>query len=57
MTFDVGADVQAWVDGTTNWGWGLNDRDTESGQHRVEYDTTESPQVAERPALSVTYTP
>jgi hypothetical protein len=57
VTFDVTADVQAWVDGTANWGWLLSDRDTTPGNHEVHYSTRENSQASEQPSLEVTYTP
>ena len=59
MTWTVAADVQAWVDGTTNNGWRVNDDTENSGtQHLTQFRTLEEAVVtAERPKLDVTYLP
>jgi hypothetical protein len=57
MTFAATADVQAWVDGTTNDGWRLNDQNEDSGGSKVDYNTREHGTASERPNLDVTYTP
>ncbi len=58
MTWDVASDVQAWVDGTSNYGWRVVD-DTEShpGDYLSQFRTRENSVVAERPTLEVAYTP
>jgi hypothetical protein len=55
LTFDVAADVQAWVDGASNWGWSLGDQTIESGQHYAEYATRENSAGLLRPSLTVSY--
>jgi hypothetical protein len=54
-TWDVTADVQAFVDGTTNLGWRLRD-ETESAPVRLgSFRSTEHGNASERPVLEVTY--
>lgn len=57
LTFDGTVDVQAWLDGTTNWGWSLSDTVIEAGQHEVEYAAREHGTAALRPRLDITYLP
>ena len=58
MTWDVAADVQAWVDGTTNYGWRVVDSaEGHPGDYLSQFRTRENSVVAERPTLEVTYTP
>jgi hypothetical protein len=57
VTYNVASDIQAWVDGTSNFGWRIND-DTEGStirdsRYRPREDTTVP---AEQPTLDVTYT-
>jgi hypothetical protein len=56
LSVDVTADVQAWVDGTTNYGWRLNDQSETIGA-AVKYSTREDPNTALRPRLSYSYSP
>ena len=58
MTWDVADDVQAWVDGTSNYGWRVVD-DSESApqDYLSQFRTRENSVVAERPTLDVTYSP
>ena len=56
MTWTVTADVQAWVDGTANEGWRVNDDFEGSAQARLsQLRTLENSVTAERPNLDVTY--
>ena len=57
MTWSVAADVQAWVDGTANNGWRVNDATEASAtQHLTQFRTREDGAVpAEQPKLDVTY--
>jgi len=58
MSWDVAADVQAWVNGTaTNYGWRVKDQTEDGGNLLSTFRTHESALVAERPTLEVTYTP
>lgn len=58
MTWDVAADVQAWVNGTaTNYGWRVKDQTEDGANLLSRFRTHESALVAERPTLDVTYTP
>jgi hypothetical protein len=58
MTFDVTADVQLWVDGTTNDGWQIMDQNEGVGPSAdAKYSTRENGTVAERPQLVVSYSP
>ena len=58
MTWDVAADVQAWVDGTSNYGWRVvDDAESAPGDYLSQFRTRENSVVAERPTLDVTYTP
>ena len=55
--FSVTADVQAWVNGTGNNGWRLNDQDeTAKGRFGTDYVTREQADASQRPKLDVTYT-
>jgi hypothetical protein len=58
VSFDVQPDVQAWVDGTANFGWVLKDslEDT-SGNSEAMYESRESSSSTEHPHLDVTYRP
>lgn len=58
MSWDVAADVQAWVNGTaTNYGWRVKDQTEDGGNLLSMFRTRENALVAERPTLDVTYTP
>jgi hypothetical protein len=58
VSFAVTADVQAWVDGMSNYGWRLNDaNETLSSPSNSKYVTREDSAPADRPRLDVTYTP
>lgn len=57
MSLDVTADVQAWVDGTTNYGWRHNDQDETGGGAKVDYWTREHGTAGLRPTLDVSYAP
>lgn len=50
------ADVQAWVDGTTNNGWILKGNETTTSSAR-NFKSRSHPTVADRPKLEVTFTP
>lgn len=58
MTLDVTSDVQAWVDGSANFGWRLSDQD-ELSDHSADakYGTRENGDPAKRPQLAVSYIP
>jgi cell division septation protein DedD len=56
VSWDVAADVQAWVDGTANNGWRISDQAEGTASGDVKYHTRESGTVAERPKLDVDYT-
>ena len=57
MTWTVTADVQAWVDGTTNYGWRISDS-VETDNASTTFRSREDPAVpAEQPELQVQYTP
>jgi hypothetical protein len=55
VTMEVKNDVQAWVSGTTNFGWRIVDQDEPSAPP-VNYSTREEPAAGSRPSLSVTFT-
>jgi hypothetical protein len=56
VTFTVTADVQAWVDGAPNYGWGLNDQDEVTpGGSVTTYATREYGTAGQRPQLVVAY--
>ncbi len=56
LTVDVTGDVQAWVSGTSNFGWLIKDQsETGSNDAQVAYGTRENGNPAVRPQLSVTY--
>jgi len=58
MSWDVAADVQAWVNGTaTNYGWRVKDQTEDANGLASQFRTHENATVAERPTLEVTYTP
>ena len=58
LTWDVAADVQAFVDGTTNDGWRLLDRAESSVTSRLgQFRSAEYGTASERPVLEVTYYP
>ncbi len=58
MTWDVADDVQAWVDGTDNYGWRVvDDAESAPGDYLSQFRTRENSVTAERPTLEVTYTP
>ena len=57
LTWDVKADVQAYVDGTANNGWRLKDR-SETGPARTgQFRSAEYGTAAQRPILEITYYP
>ena len=56
MTWDVGADVQAWVDGMSNEGWRAMDSVENQGtKYITEFATRENGTPADRPILDVNY--
>ncbi|GAG04611.1 unnamed protein product, partial [marine sediment metagenome] len=56
VTFTVTSNVQAWVDGTTNYGWRINDQNEGSIGRDSKYRTREDATVpAEQPKLDVTF--
>ena len=57
LTFSVTADVQSWVDGTSNYGWRLSDQTEGVSNGDVDYRSRENATTDERPELKVTYTP
>ena len=58
MTWDVAADVQAWVDGTANEGWRAKDSvESQGTKYITEFATRENGTPADRPILDVNYTP
>lgn len=57
VTFNVTSDVQAWVNGTTNNGWRLNEQNEGSGGGNAKYATRENGSSSTRPKLDVTYAP
>ncbi len=58
VTFTTTADVQAWVNGTSNFGWRVNDQDEMlTTGYNAGYATREEPAIDQRPWLTVTYTP
>jgi hypothetical protein len=58
VSFDVTADVQAWVDGTLNFGWVLKDNlEDTSGNSEARYRSRETSETDEHPHLDVTYRP
>ncbi len=58
MTWDVAADVQAWVDGTANEGWRAKDSvESQGTRYITEFATRENGTPADRPILDVNYTP
>ncbi len=56
LTSSVKEDVQAWILGAANFGWRIADQD-EPTAPLVDYATRENGVTAQRPTLSVTYTP
>lgn len=54
-TFSVAGDVQAWVDGTSNYGWVIDPDSAPSGDY-ILYHSCESSTAASRPKLVVDYT-
>lgn len=57
VDFSVTPDVQAWVSGSANYGWRVNDQDElTSGDSTAEYSTREEPAQGQRPRLRVLYT-
>jgi hypothetical protein len=58
LTFDVTADMQAMVDGSTCFGWRLNDANEGGGSgSNTRYGSKENGNASDRPLLSVTYIP
>ena len=58
LTWTVTADVQAFVDGTTNRGWRLIDQTESSGAARLgQFRSAEFGTASQRPVLEVTYYP
>lgn len=57
LAFTVTDDVQAWVDGTANYGWRLSDETEGESTGDVKYHSRESSDSGARPLLDVTYTP
>jgi hypothetical protein len=55
ISADVAADVQAWLSGTANYGWRINDED-EVNSSPVRYAAREHPRISLQPTLDVTYT-
>ncbi len=57
MTWDVSADVQAWVNGTGNFGWRVNDRSEDGAkQSSTDFRTSEDTLApGQLPKLEVTY--
>ncbi len=50
--------MQALVDGSTSFGWRLNDADeTQASGSNTRYGSAESGNVADRPSLTVTWIP
>ena len=58
MTWDVTADVQAWVNGASDFGWRINDRsEGEQTQSSTDFRTREDTSApGQQPKLEVTYT-
>jgi hypothetical protein len=57
VSFDVTADVQAWVDGAPNHGWRLSDQDEATpGSSLTTYAAREHGTSGQRPQLVVPYT-
>jgi hypothetical protein len=55
-TWTVTSDVQAWVDGTANYGWRISDDSEENvGSIDTDYKTREHGDTADRPELVATY--
>lgn len=58
MTFNVASDVQAWVDGTSNYGWLLKDADeSQPGSSDAKYRSREDGSPVDHPRLDITYRP
>jgi hypothetical protein len=58
MAFDVESDVQAWVDGTSNFGWVLKDaNESQSGSSDAKYRSREDSDPLQHPHLDITYIP
>jgi hypothetical protein len=51
VTWDVTADVQAWVSGTANHGWRVSDQDETTSSAEVRYVTRENLDISLRPTL------
>lgn len=51
-SYDVTASVQAWANGQTNWGWVF----MSAGTDRWDFRSSDWPQSAERPLLTVRFT-
>jgi hypothetical protein len=56
VDFDVTADVQAWTDGTPNYGWLLKDATEVGGLTGVQYASKEHATQSQRPRLTITFT-
>jgi hypothetical protein len=57
VTWTVTSDVQAWVDGTANFGWRINDQTEGPNIGDSRYRTREDTAVpAEQPTLDITFT-
>lgn len=58
VTFDVASDVQAWVDGTSNFGWLLKDaNEGQPGSSDAKYRSREDGSPTDHPHLDITYQP
>ena len=57
MTWTVTADVQAWIDGTTNNGWRISDSVIDGDNNTTKFRTREDGTVDEVPKLVVDYSP
>jgi hypothetical protein len=51
VVVDVTADIQAWLSGETNFGWGF----TPTGTNGVDWDSAEGANVSTRPKLTVEF--
>jgi hypothetical protein len=58
LSWDVTADVQAFVDGTADNGWRINDQTEGSATARTgQFRSAEYGTVSQRPILEVSYYP
>jgi hypothetical protein len=58
LTWDVTADVQAWNDGTANYGWRVNDQTESSATARTgTFRSAEYGTASQRPILDLSYYP